>query len=209
MDGLQAFKYYTAVKLHFTTEKFDVFVNKGKINCSRAAFERRNDRILFEKLADKFSTDRELIQFFVANFAYGNTGVVYSQDSDEYFTLWMKRKESISRVFETDLHKIVTHLELNKLSGADLFSIDDVPELLKLYLSNEITVETMCIIETLDPYLDDWQPYVMLWGDTFRLIQKLKRFVPFKQDKVELLYTNHKEIISELQHGADNTTILS
>jgi len=58
-----------AIRLHFNTEKYDVFEMNGRVSGSRIAFDRRNDRGLFEKLARKFDKDQELIKFLVENFA--------------------------------------------------------------------------------------------------------------------------------------------
>jgi hypothetical protein len=68
MDGFKAFKYYIAIKLHFTKDSFDVFKNRGSVKGTREAFNARNDRYVFEKLARKFPVDKELIQYYVANF---------------------------------------------------------------------------------------------------------------------------------------------
>ena len=66
MTGFKAFRYYIAVKLHFNNKNFNVFENKGHVKGSYAAFNARNDKYLFEKLARRFSKDQELIQFLVA-----------------------------------------------------------------------------------------------------------------------------------------------
>ena len=55
MNGYQAYKYFMAVKLHFTTEKYDLFEKRGRVSGTQATFEKRNDRGLFEKLADDLS----------------------------------------------------------------------------------------------------------------------------------------------------------
>ena len=97
MDGFKAYRYYLALKLHFTSEKFNVFENRGNVKGSREAFEARNDRYIFEKLARKIGNDRDIIQFFVANFAYGNESAIYAgQEADDNLGEWNKRKQSIN-----------------------------------------------------------------------------------------------------------------
>ncbi len=61
MDGFKAYKYYMAIKLHFTKDGFDVFKNRGNVKGTREAFNARNDSYLFEKLARKFPVDKDLI----------------------------------------------------------------------------------------------------------------------------------------------------
>lgn len=198
MDGFQAYKYFTAVKLHFTTDKYDVFEMNGRVAGSRATFEKRNDRGLFEKLASKFSTDRELIQFFVANFAYGNNGVVYSTDSYDYFDTWNKRKQSIARTFEMDLLTISRRLESLNQSIDHLFDAENgSPYLLHLFTSKAITLETMSILNDLDPYLDKWEPLIMVWGNEFRIIKKVKKFVKYNEDVIKSKYGNFMKEFTE------------
>jgi hypothetical protein len=199
MDGFKVYKYFMAIKLHFTTEKYDVFEMNGRVSGSRVAFERRNDRGLFEKLAKKFSTDQELIQFLVANFAYGHQNVVYSHDSDTYFQVWNKRKESRTRTFGVDLDSIVNHLETNKISNDALYSVESgMPELLNMYLGGFITLETMVILQDFDDYLSKWEPIIMLWHDHFLVIRKAKRFVKYDENRLKLIYQDFKENISRL-----------
>lgn len=199
MDGFKAYKYFMAIKLHFTSERYDVFESNGRVSGSRAAFERRNDRGLFEKLAKKFDKDQDLIQFLVANFAYGHKNVVYSNDSDEYYTLWMKRKESRTQVFKNDLNNIINHMERNRMKGDALYSVESgMPELLNLFIGGHVTLETMVILQDFDDYLLQWEPLIMLWHDYFLVIRKVKRFVRYDQNRVQLTYNNFKEQLSEL-----------
>ena len=91
MDGFKAYRYYLAIKLHFTTDKFDVFQNRGNVKGTREAFNARNDRYIFEKLANKFDQDKDIIQFFVSNFAYGNGAAIYDgKEADDSYTEWLK-----------------------------------------------------------------------------------------------------------------------
>lgn len=199
MDGFKAYKYFMAIKLHFTSERYDVFESNGRVSGSRAAFERRNDRGLFEKLAKKFDKDQDLIQFLVANFAYGHKNVVYSNDSDEYYALWVRRKESRTQVFKNDLNTIVNHMERNRMKGDALYSVESgMPELLNLFIGGHVTLETMVILQDFDDYLLKWEPLIMLWHDYFLVIRKVKRFVRYDQNRVQLTYNNFKEQLSEL-----------
>ena len=202
MDGFKAFKYMTALKLHFTTEKYDVFETGCKVKGSRETFEKRNDRKLYELLADKFPTERELIQFIVANLAYGHRDIVYSSDSDDYYQLWTKRKESITQVFRNDLSNIVAHFAKQNLPGNALYSIESgMPELLNLYLGGRVSLETMVILQRIDNYLEQWEPLIMLWHNNFLVIRKVNRFVKFKMDRVMPIYENFKEEL-EFNHGS-------
>ena len=198
MEGFKAYKYFMAIKLHFTTEKYDVFETNGRVSGSRATFEKRNDRFLFEKLGSRFNSDKDCIQFLVANFAYGNKNVVYSQESDDYFQTWNKRKESRTRMFEVDLQTLESYIEKNHKEFKDLYSIETgVPPLLNLYVGGHITLETMVILQDFDDYLSKWEPLIMLWHDHFLTIRKVKRFVKYDATKLKLIYDNFKRTVEE------------
>lgn len=199
MDGFKAYKYFMAIKLHFTSEKYDVFEKNGRVSGTRATFEKRNDRFLFEKLGNKFSAEQEYIQFLVANFAYGHKNVVYSNESDEYYHTWMKRKESMSQIFQNDLNEIILHLEKNHLKEEDLYSTESgIPELLSMYVGGYITLETMVILQNLEDYLPKWESLIMLWHDHFLTIRKANRFVKYNENRIQLIYSNFKETLEQL-----------
>ena len=66
-DGFDVFKTYLAIKLHFTTDKYDFHSYSGKVNCKLDTFTKRNDRYFFHKLSKQYDK-YEIIDFFVANF---------------------------------------------------------------------------------------------------------------------------------------------
>lgn len=198
IDAFQTYKYFMAIKLHLTTDRYDVFKSDGRVSGTRQTFENRNDRFLFEKLGRKFSQPRELIEYFVANIAYGNKQVIYSAESDEYFEVWMKRKESRTYLFKQQLDSIQTHLETNNMKFEDLFDVySNVPELLKLHVGGHVHLETMVIIDEFENYLPKWKQLNMLWGDQLRIINKIKKFVKYDKDKLQLIYSSFKEEFSE------------
>ena len=71
MDAFQVYKYYLALKLHFTTDKYDVIKQRGKVRASRQAFAKRNDLFSINKIAKNYS-DEEVANFLIANFVSGD-----------------------------------------------------------------------------------------------------------------------------------------
>jgi hypothetical protein len=202
MDGYKVWKLYMAVKLHFTTNAYNVFNNRGHVKGARDTFYSRNDRFIFEKLARKFPTERDVIQYFVANFAYGNNEVVYEPgEGERNLITWNKRKESISQVFENDLHAICLHLEKEELSENHLYekSGSDFPELFKLYLGGYITIESMVILDNYVNYIARIPSQLnLLLGEECRKIVKCKGFVKYDTERLLLVHENFKQEILEL-----------
>jgi len=199
VDGYKAWKLYMAVKLHFTTQKYNVFNNRGHVKGARDTFYNRNDRFIFERLARKFPTERDLIQYFVANFAYDNGEVVYEQaDGETNLTKWNKRKQSISQVFESDLHNIILHLEKNSLTEKQLYESSGIPEIFKLYLGGYVTIETMVILDHYANYLANNSQINLLLGEEYLRIEKCKGFIKFDKDRLLQVYLNFKQELDEL-----------
>ena len=203
MDGFKAYRYYLAIKLHFTTDKFNVFENRGNVKGTREAFNARNDRYIFEKLATKMSEDREIIQFFVANFAYGKDTAIYAgQEAEDNFVEWQKRKQSITKVFIDDLATLMTHLEVNKLKNTALFNFTDneYPVALNMFIGGKITIETLRIIDDFLDIIKDWKnhPSVKyIWDDELRRVTKLNGFVRYDKEKLGKIFEHFKDEIAE------------
>ena len=203
MDGFKAYRYYLAIKLHFTTEKFNVFENRGNVKGTREAFNARNDRYIFEKLATKFETDKDIIQFFVANFAYGNGNAIYEgKESIDNLTEWNKRKQSITQVFVNDLAKMLTYTEVNKLPTDAIFNFtdDEYPVALKLFIGGQISIETLRIIDDRHPIIDPWSSNTTvqnIWSSELLRIKKLTGFVKYDKIKLKMIFTHFMEEIAE------------
>jgi hypothetical protein len=207
MDGLKAYKYYMAIKLHFNNDKFNVFENRGRINCPRETFDNRNDRFTFEKLARKYDTDKELVQFYASNFAYGNENVIYSiEEGEENYFEWNRRKESMSKIFSDDCNTIILNAQMNDLQKDDIFNftLNDYPCIIKLFLGGKITLESVRILDDIKPFLDKpiSPSFLMIMEREIRRIRKATGFVKYDVNRVKPIYEHFIEEFEELSyHG--------
>jgi hypothetical protein len=203
VDGYKAYRYYLAIKLHFTTDKFDVFQNRGNVKGTREAFNARNDRYIFEKLAQKHSDDKEIIQFFVSNFAYGNDTAIYAgQEAEDNFMQWNKRKQSITKIFVDDLATLLTHIETNRLKHSAIFEFteNEYPVALKMFVGGKISIETLRIIDDFTEILEKWNQNLSvkyIWDNEMRRIKKLTGFVKYDKIKIEKIFSAFKEELAE------------
>jgi hypothetical protein len=204
MDGFKAYKYYIAIKLHFTKDSFDVFKNRGSVKGTREAFNARNDRYIFEKLARKYPVDKDLIQFYVANFAYGNDGMVYSiEEAESYLLEWNKRKQSITKIFADDLNKILMDAYKRKIKETSIinFTLNQYPSILNLYLGKQIGIETLRILDDVANLIEPWKQntsMTLLWENEIRKVEKSKGFVKYDKEKIMTSYLEFKEEVKEL-----------
>jgi len=203
MDGFKAYRYYLALKLHFTTEKFNVFENRGNVKGSREAFNARNDRYIFEKVGSRFDDDKDIIQYFVANFAYNNDSFIYEgQQAEENYKIWIKRKESITKVFIDDLASIINHIEVNKIASHHVFNFLDstYPVAFELLIGNKISIETIRILDDIYPMLDNWESHnavKYIWNQEFLRIKKLTGFVKYDIIKIEKIFKHFMDEVAE------------
>lgn len=200
MDGFKAFKYYTAIKLHYTNPKFDVFVNRGRVKGSFSSFTNRNDRMLFEKIARQFPNDKDCIQYIAANFMYGNPNLVYHADEAmDNYKEYIRRKQAITRIFAVDLATIID-------SGADYdFSGQKIPDVIQLLMAKKISLETIVILNDMDGIVEKMKQssVALLMGDELLKIEKSKGFVKYDSYKVMGLYQNFLEEIKGNTNGQD------
>ena len=193
MNGYSLFKFDRATKLHFTTEKYNVFEYKGSvIGTSFEKFLAKRDYNVYNAVARKFDSERDAIQFLVANYAYRNDNPIHNiATSERNVTIWNKRKQSISNIFKEDIDQLALYMEKKRISKDDLFlgKNGDVPDLFKLYMGGKVTIETMHILNEMTDYLDDWKPqHSVIWSKEFLIIEKLKKFVKFDMDKLTVIY---------------------
>lgn len=194
-----------SLKLHFTKDNYNVFETRGQVKGSEQTFLARNDRFIFERIARTYVDDRTVIQFLVANFAYGNDAAIYDlAEAENNYIEWQKRKQSLTRVFSEDLSKIVFQVEKNKIDPKNVFEFvsGTYPLILKMFIGKQLTIESMFLLNKLDGYLDKWDNSTMLlWEDDARRIKKCDGFIKFDLDKTKLHYDNFVKELTELNHG--------
>lgn len=198
MNGYKAYRYFLALKLHFTTDKFNVFENKGNVRGSFETFQARADKYLFDKLARKFNNDKDLIQFIVAQFVYNNSNFIYElEQADDNYIQWIKVKESITRVFQDDLNELLLQHEKNGYTTDEIFNctINDFPIIIKLYLGRRINPQTICILSHLNQSIAEWlnNPNLALVLESdIRMLYKMHGFFKYDKDKILKLYNEFK-----------------
>lgn len=199
IDGYKVYKFYLALKLHFTKPEFNVFVNSS-VRASRDSFEKRNDRGLFYSIGKKHNEDKSVVQYIVANMAYGNTQFVYDQElAARNYNEWVKRKQSISKVFSDDLATIRDYLESNNFPLSSLFNFtnNENPSIIYLYVGGRITIETFSILNDLEGLFTKWKGdssndlYSMLAGELIK-VDKISKFVKYDKDRINKIYSEFK-----------------
>jgi len=193
MDEFSVYKMYLALKLHFTTENYDVIAQRGRVRASRAAFAKRKDLYSIKKVSKTYS-DEEVANFLVANFVSGDRwGGMFDSEAGERYSDWKKKIESLGYIFTNDLDNLLQDLESQNMTFADAFKItrSEHPYIIKAFLRKTISLETLVIIEKLDPFLDNFDanmPDKIMWPDISRLMRKYKPFLRFDREKFDAIF---------------------
>lgn len=193
MTEFEVYKMYLALKLHFTTEKYDVIKQKGRVKASKVAFAKRKDLYSIKKIAKTY-TDEEIANFLVANFTSGDRwGGMFDSEAGDRYMDWKKKIESLSYTFDKDLECLKIQLEENNLNIDNLYNItkNQHPYIIKMYLRSSISLETLVILEKINPYLEKFDSDIddnILWPDISRLIKKYKPFLTIDKEKYAGIY---------------------
>lgn len=190
MEPYDVYRSYLALKLHFTTDKYDIIEQKGRVKASRQAFFKRSDLFSIKKLASSYS-DNEIVNFLVANFVSGDKwGGVFDSEARSNYLSWKKRIESITYTLEKDLDKISFDAEKNDLDFSDYFDSKNLqlPKVINMYFRNEVSIETLVIVNKINNFVElvdsKLQDHIV-WPDVSRLIKKYSPFLNINKQKYD------------------------
>lgn len=96
MNDFTAYRLYLAIKLHFSNEKYDVFMNRGKVaRLTQENFSKKREAKWFHSLKKKFDSQKDYIQYLVACSAYGDSSDVFDiEKSFGHYERWVAFKQS-------------------------------------------------------------------------------------------------------------------
>ena len=193
MEPFEVYRYYLALRLHFTTDSYNVIEQKGRVRATKNSFLKRKDLLSIRRVAETYS-DKDIVDFLVANFVSGDRwGGVFDVESKERYQGWKKRIESISYTFKKEIDKAVTYADKLGITFNQLFYCNhgQHPFIIKMYLRNDISIETLVILNKLNNFTDQLDLDLkddLVWPDTSRIIKKYSPFLEIKKDKYNEIY---------------------
>ena len=184
MSGIEVYRLYLSLKLHFTTDTFDYFKYGNAAKASQHSFDSRRDKFFFVKLSRTFKED-ELREFFVANMivedkVYPATLV---REGAKNYQEYIKRKQSLAYNFKEDV--ITLHDISQKFDK--LFTIEGVhPPLLKAHLGGKISIETLAIFNKIFQYVGNFDKDIkedIVWKPLRNRVMKYEPFISIDKGK--------------------------
>lgn len=187
MEAFDVYRSYLALKLHFTTDKYDAIKQRGRVRATKQSFFKRTDLLNIRKIAEKYS-EKEVVDFLVANFVSGDRwGGVFDTEAKHNYLDWKRRMEAMTYTFKNDIDKLVFICEKYNLKFSNLFySENKQPIILKKYLGKHISMETLVILNQINNYtdrLDEALSNDIIWPDVSRIIKKYQPFLKIEKEK--------------------------
>lgn len=185
MTPFEAYREYLALKRHFAGD-FDYFKYNGKTNVKPNNFNKRKDKIFYQKLAKH----RDVHGFILANLVENEKAwikdLAYSESAEQIYNDWAVRQQSLTYRVGQDLNELGSgHFDKN-------FIVEDNghPVLLQLYLANRISLETLCILLDMSnakKYWDQKMEYDVVYDSIRTKIEKYTPFIKYDKDKIKKL----------------------
>lgn len=188
MDPFQVYCKYVALKNHFTQKNYDYFKYNGKVSAKKETFETRKDKYFFYKLSKR----KDVENYLLANILDGGKsfwiGEMREHRPDTVYTKWRKRNESLTYTFKEDLSRLNDSFD-------DNFKVEKYghPHLFRLFLRDEVCIETMIILDMLINYTAVWNKKLkedLIWGETYHIMSKYRPFLSIDVEKFKAITIN-------------------
>jgi len=189
VKGYDLYGLYQAIKLHFTSDRYNFFHYDGRTRVSVDAFEKRRDKYFFHRLARKYRDD-EMVPFLVANFVHTDnnwTKSLLEEEAEQTYREWKRITDSMSKIYVEDLKKVATKENFNSI-----FEVKDGqhPKLLIHYMQKDVTLETMVILNNIFDFVRIWDKKIaddIVYPKISRKIRKYGSFLNVDVNKYKLL----------------------
>jgi hypothetical protein len=186
MEPFEVYKLYMALKLHFTTDTYDITEYKGAVRAKKETFLKRKDLTSIRKLARDYKR-KEIIDLLVANFVTGDKwGGLFDQSCVDNYKKFLTRRKQMLYNLNADLDLILFRMEKDGIESA--LKDEGHPLIFRMYMAGDIKIESLVIIEKLFPFIDAYADDFVL-ESICRLINKYKPFVRFDKDDVKQRYS--------------------
>jgi hypothetical protein len=177
------YKDYLALRNHFNSPGYDYFKYNGKVSGSIDSFNKRKDKFFFEKMAKHRDAHNLMLANFIQNPKCWIRELAYDDSSEQIYLDWLKRSQSLTYVISGDLKKLDEKFDEN-------FIVRDNqhPILLKLFCSDSISTETLCVLVDISRCFKHWDKELngdVVWDDIKLLIKKYTPFIKYDREKIQ------------------------
>ena len=202
MIPLDVYRTYLSVRNHFTNDNYNFFKFGGKTKASSGAFEKRRDRYIFDKVSKDYKDD-EVALLFVSNFIakekfwIGNT---LSEESRNIYTMWRKKIQSLSYIFENDVKVIIDEINDREIDFDSVFKIQDGqhPIILRLTLADRVSLESFLILNKILDFFPQFNRRIeetIIWPDYYKKCVKYEPFVKVDMTRFKFILKKQLNLV--------------
>jgi hypothetical protein len=202
MIPLDVYRTYLSVRNHFTNDNYNFFKFGGKTKASSSAFEKRRDRYIFDKVSKDYKDD-EVALLFVSNFVakekfwIGNT---LSEESRNIYTMWRKKIQSLSYIFENDVKAIIDEINDREIDFDSVFKIQDGqhPIILRLTLADRVSLESFLILNKILDFFPQFNRRIeetIIWPDYYKKCVKYEPFVKVDMTRFKFILKKQLNLV--------------
>jgi hypothetical protein len=186
MNVTDAYKIYTALRLHFTTDNYDI--RSGITPRKPKAGVKTSFKKKLEMLMKQYNyQEEEFINYLVANFLNGNEWGIFENTGPEVFLEWKRVQESLTYNYTQDVQYLAS--QVTKLE--DVWDCSQGhPVILKAYCGKRCRLETLVILNKLYKFtseVDEQLVFDPVWNSISRLIHKYSPFIKVEKDKLAMI----------------------
>lgn len=168
----QVYKDYLSIKLHFKSPKFDYF-SMG-VRTKVDTLKSRKDLIFFNKLSKKRNS-RDII---LANFLENPNqwiGDLSTAEANDVYLNWKRKIDSLTYIFKSELSLLEPEnfFENFEVKGSNL------PRVLDLHISKEISLETFSILIKVTKISNYWKKNITDQYVVPDIILRAEKYYPF------------------------------
>ena len=186
MNVADAYKIYTSLRLHFTTDNYDIrsgITPRRPKAGVKASFKKK-----LEVLMKQYNYNQdEFINYLVANFLNGNEWGIFENTGPEIYMEWKRVQESLTYTYTQDIKNLT--YQVTKLEDAWDCS-QGHPVILKEYCGKRCRLETLVILNKLYRFTTEVDEQLVLdpvWNSISRTIHKYSPFIKVAKDKFSMI----------------------
>ena len=202
MIPLDVYRTYLSVRNHFTNDNYNFFKFGGKTKASSSAFEKRRDRYIFDKVSKDYKDD-EVALLFVSNFVAKEKfwiGNALSEESRNIYTMWRKKIQSLSYIFENDVKAIIDEINDREIDFDSVFKIQDGqhPIILRLTLADRISLESFLILNKILDFFPQFNRRIeetIIWPDFYKKCVKYEPFVKVDMTRFKFILKKQLNLV--------------
>jgi len=181
-----AYKIYTALRLHFTTDNYDI--RSGITPKKPKAGVKVNFKKKLEVLMKQYNYQQEdFINYLVANFLSGNEWGIFEPAGHDIYMEWKRVHESLTYIYTQDISYLQGLVQLKE----DLWDCSSGhPVILKAYCGKKCRLETLVILNKLYRFNTEIDEHLVLdpvWNSVSRMIHKYSPFIKINKEKFSMI----------------------